>query len=188
VCHKVIAAIILAAGSSKRLGQPKQLIEIGGETLLQRAVSKALGATLDPVLVVVNNASLIEPLQTMGVQVLINYRHLEGMATSILAGVRWCSSNNVSGVVIMACDQPAVTSEHLLELTKYPEITSGSGYAGKIGIPAYFPAAAFGDLLKLQGDSGARDILRTARTVVAEDLQLDVDTEQDLTRARELFG
>jgi molybdenum cofactor cytidylyltransferase len=184
----MIAAIILAAGSSKRLGQPKQLVEVGGETLLHRAVNKAINARFDPVIVVVNHASLIEPLQAIGVQVLVNHHHLEGMSTSIHAGVRWASGSNVSGVVIMACDQPAVTTQHLLELTSHPEIMSGSGYAGKIGIPAYFPAATFGDLMILEGDSGAREMLRNARTVFAEDLQLDVDTQEDLHRARQLFG
>jgi molybdenum cofactor cytidylyltransferase len=184
----VIAAVILAAGSSKRLGQPKQLIEIAGTTLLHRAVSVAIAARLSPVIVVVNNAELIQPLKAMGAQAMVNPRHLEGMATSIHAGVELARRINSSGVVIMACDQPAVIADHLRELIAQPDIMSGSGYAGKIGIPAYFPADNFGDLLQLEGDAGARALLCNARAVLAEDLTLDIDTQQDLDRARALFS
>ena len=184
----MISAIVLAAGASRRLGEPKQLARIGDETLLHRAVSIAISASLRPVLVVVNNAAVIEPLQAMGAQALINHEHLQGMATSIHAGVRWAGSINASGVIIMACDQPALTAQHLLQLTAQPGSMSGSAYAGKIGIPAYFPATKFSDLMNLQGDTGAREMLRNTRAVLAEELQLDIDTPQDLKRARELFG
>jgi CTP:molybdopterin cytidylyltransferase MocA len=170
----VIAAVVLAAGASKRLGQPKQLVEIGGETLLQRAVSIAIEAMLDPVIVVVNDAQPIEPSS-------------EGMATSINAGVHSASARNVSGIVIMACDQPTLTAEHLRKLITEPDTISGSGYAGKIGIPAYFPSSKFNDLMELKGDTGAREMLRDARPVVAEHLELDIDTEDDLKHARDLF-
>jgi CTP:molybdopterin cytidylyltransferase MocA len=53
-----------------------------------------------------------------------------------------------------------------------------------VGIPAYFPAADFGELLRLEGDTGARELLRSAAAVVCEGLALDVDTEEDLERAR----
>jgi molybdenum cofactor cytidylyltransferase len=184
----VIAAVILAAGASQRLGRPKQLVILGGVPLLHRAVNAAAKAALHPVIVVVNDSGLIEPLQAIGAQVVLNHRHSEGMATSIHAGVQLASSLNASGLVIMACDQPAVTPEHLLSLIAVPETASGSGYAEKIGIPAYFPAAMFSDLMELQGDTGARELLRNARTVTAEALSLDIDTEEDVRRAQELFG
>jgi molybdenum cofactor cytidylyltransferase len=184
----VIAAVILAAGASRRLGQPKQFVEIGGETLLHRAVSIAIQAKLDPVIVVVNDTQFVEPLQAIGAQVLINPKASEGMATSIHAGVHSASAKKVSGIVIMACDQPTLTAEHLRKLVTEPDTMSGSGYAGKIGIPAYFPASEFKALMELKGDTGAREMLRNARPVVAEHLELDIDTQDDLNHARELFG
>jgi CTP:molybdopterin cytidylyltransferase MocA len=184
----MIAAVVLAAGASTRLGEPKQLIVIDGETLLERAVRIALEAGLAPVIVVVQDATLIETLQAHGAQVLLNRKFYEGMSTSIHAGVRWAGGMKVDGVVLMTCDQPGVTAGHLQDLSAQPESIAGSGYAGKIGIPAYFPSSRFGELMKLSGDAGARELLCGARAVNCEALGLDIDTEDDLKRAREMFG
>jgi CTP:molybdopterin cytidylyltransferase MocA len=184
----VIAAVVLAAGASTRLGQPKQLTMLGGETLLERAVRTAQEAGLSPVIVVVQDATLIETLQARGAQVLLNRKFYEGMSTSIHAGVRWAVGMKADGVVLMTCDQPGLTAGHLRELCTEPEMMAGSGYEGKIGIPAYFPSSRFGELMKLSGDVGARELLRGARSVSSEALALDIDTQDDLQRARELFG
>jgi len=184
----MIAAIVLAAGASARLGKPKQLIVISGETLLERAVRVALEAGLSPVIAVVQDATLIETLKERGAQVLLNRRFYKGISTSIHTGVRWAEGIKANGVVLMTCDQPAVTSGHLRELCAEPEVIAGSGYAGRIGIPAYFPSSSFGELMKLCGDIGARELLREARSGSCEALGLDIDTEDDLKRARELFG
>jgi molybdenum cofactor cytidylyltransferase len=184
----VIAAVVLAAGASQRLGQPKQLVEIGGETLLHRAISTAIEALLDPVIVVVNQSQRVESLQAMGAKITVNLRSSMGMATSIHAGVHSASALNVSGIVIMACDQPTLTADHLRKLITHPDTMSGSGYAGRIGIPAYFPASEFNALMQLRGDTGAREMLRNARPIVAEHLELDIDTQADLNHARDLFG
>lgn len=183
----MIAAVILAAGASTRLGKPKQLVMLGGETLLERAARVAREAGLSPVIAVVRDAALIETLQARGSQVLLNRKSYEGMSTSIHAGVRWVEGMKANGVVLMTCDQPAVTSGHLRELCADPESIAGSGYAGKIGIPAYFPASRFAELLKLSGDAGARELLSGARAVSCEALGLDIDTKDDLKRARKLF-
>jgi molybdenum cofactor cytidylyltransferase len=67
------------------------------------------------------------------------------------------------------------------------ELTASS-YAGRRGVPAYFPVASFPLLVELHGDVGARDLLRSARCMELSGGELDVDTEKDLARARELFG
>jgi CTP:molybdopterin cytidylyltransferase MocA len=84
----------------------------------------------------------------------------------------------------MACDQVALRAEHIRELCAEADRVTGSGYAGKVGIPAYFPEEKFGELMKLRGDVGARELLRGAVTVVDEGLSLDVDTESDVEQAR----
>ena len=182
-----IAAIILAAGSSSRLGRPKQTVVLAGETLVERAVRVATEAGLSPVIAVILDSTLIDRLQQAGATVLLNRKAYEGMSTSIHTGIRWAKSINPSGAVLMACDQPALTSTHLRALCEQPDSPTGSGYSGKIGIPAYFPASCFDSLLQLQGDTGARDLLRSAHAVAAEDLTLDIDSEADLQRARTLL-
>jgi CTP:molybdopterin cytidylyltransferase MocA len=69
-----------------------------------------------------------------------------------------------------------------------PGRVTGSRYAGRVGIPAYFPAESFGELMELKGDVGARELLLAAWAVVEEELAVDVDTEEDLAKARAALG
>jgi molybdenum cofactor cytidylyltransferase len=182
------AAIILAAGSSLRLGTPKQLVRLGDETLLERTVRVALEAGLNPVLGVVSPDLLIKP-EPSGMTRVINREAAEGMASSIRAGLRALDSNSsiVSGAIILACDQPAVTALHLRELANGAGDVVASAYSGRKGVPAYFPRTVFEALLALHGDLGARDLIQNARAVPLPDGDLDVDTIEDLNRARKLY-
>lgn len=181
-----VAAVVLAAGASRRLGRAKQTVEIGGETLLERAVRVAVEAGLEPVVVVVRERAVGEGL--LGCDVVVNELAEEGMASSIRCGVARAMELGVEGVVLMACDQVALRAEHLRALCGEMERMTGSEYAGKVGIPAYFPAAVFGELMELRGDVGARALLRGSAAVVDEGLRLDVDTEADVERALGLVG
>ena len=179
------AAIILAAGSSTRLGYPKQSVRLGTETLLERTVRTARLAQLGPIFVVSQNNQLsVEG----GVNLLVNEAAAEGMASSIRTGVAAASLTDVDGAIILACDQPAVTAAHLRELACGSQQIVASSYTGRNGIPAYFPRSAFSDLMKLTGDVGAREMLRHARTVELKQGELDIDTAEDLKRARELYS
>jgi molybdenum cofactor cytidylyltransferase len=181
------AAIILAAGASLRLGTPKQLVRLGGETLLERTVRIALEAGLNPVLGVVPPDLRIEPSPS-GMTRIVNPLAVEGMATSIGTGLRaLAASVTISGAIILACDQPAVTAKHLRELANGAGEIVASAYSGRKGIPAYFPSAVFQALLALRGDLGARDLIQNARAVPLPGGDLDVDTIEDLDRARKLY-
>jgi CTP:molybdopterin cytidylyltransferase MocA len=162
------------------------MVEIGGETLLERAVRVAVEAGLEPVIVVVRDAQVGKSLR--GCELVVNPLADEGMAASIRCGVARAGKMGVSGLVVMACDQVALRAEHLRELCGEVDRVTGSGYAGKVGIPAYFPAENFGELMELRGDVGARGLLRGAVAVVEEGLALDVDTEADVFRAKEMLG
>jgi CTP:molybdopterin cytidylyltransferase MocA len=187
----MIAAIVLAAGASKRLGEPKQLATIAGETLLQRAVRTVREAGCTPIVVVLG-AAYVEILahnQLRDAMPVINDKWQEGMASSIRLGVRTLQSiaNDAEGALLMTCDQPAVTAQHLKLLMVKQEVKA-SRYAGRTGVPAYFPNKYFPQLISLTGDSGARTLLAQARY---EDLlhgELDIDTAEDLATARKLFS
>jgi CTP:molybdopterin cytidylyltransferase MocA len=182
-----IAAVVLAAGASRRLGRPKQLVEIGGETLLARAVRIAREAGLSPVIAVLADPALAPLAQAAGAAVAMNLDAGEGIASSIRAGIARLQSSPVSGAVLMTCDQVAVTGSHLRALCAQPDSAAGSGYADVVGIPAYFPADRFEELLRLRGDRGARDLLREARAIPTEALALDLDTEEDIALARKVL-
>jgi molybdenum cofactor cytidylyltransferase len=183
----VTAAVVLAAGASTRLGEPKQLVRIGGEALLERAVRVAREAGCAPIVVVLGaEAERIRAACDLGDAVIVeNERWSEGMASSIQTGIR--AVGDVDGAVLMTCDQPAVTVGHLRVLMATGEVAA-SAYAGRGGVPAYLPASLFPALMLLRGDAGARELLRTARTVELPGGELDVDTADELAQARALFG
>ena len=188
--------MILAAGASSRLGEAKQLAMLHpdtahGEKLLERAVRVAADAGCAPVVVVLGARAVeIQRACTLGgALVRHNAEWHEGMASSIRVGIAALEEAVAAGLeaaVVMGCDQPAVTADHLRRLIG-PEVTA-SAYAGRRGIPACFPAEVFGELMRLRGDRGARDLLQTARAVELDGGELDVDTPELLAEARARFG
>lgn len=183
-----VAAVVLAAGASRRLGSPKQNVLLGGETLLQRTVRVALEAGLSPVIVVTRPG--VEHAYLAGstsIITAINKDAEEGIASSIRCGIALAVQQSVTGAVILACDQPALRVEHLRSLIKDRSVVTGSAYAGSTGVPAYFPSEHFPALSQLRGDIGARALLKTARAIPADELKLDIDTEDDLRTARTIL-
>jgi molybdenum cofactor cytidylyltransferase len=182
-----VAAVVLAAGASKRLGKPKQLVRLGSETLLERAVRVAREAGCSPVVAVLGaSATSIQARCEFGDAILVvNDDWAEGMGSSIRSGIG--ALPNVDACLVMTCDMPAVTSAHLQLLMASGEVTA-STYAGRRGVPAYFPSDTFRSLMELHGDVGAKDLLRSARCVELVGGELDIDTVEDLTKARGLFG
>jgi molybdenum cofactor cytidylyltransferase len=189
------AAVIRAAGASSRLGQPKQLAILAGETLLERAIHTARETGCSPIIVVLgaNSAHILANTALGDAIPTINDAWSEGMSTSIRVGIDTLQSIAplAEGAILMTCDQPSVTPPHLYSLIESGassnQITA-SAYAGRCGVPAYFPALAFPSLLRLHGDTGARTLLRDAHTIDLPHGELDIDTPADLVVASRLFG
>ncbi|MBS1798197.1 MAG: nucleotidyltransferase family protein [Acidobacteria bacterium] len=183
-----IAAIVLAAGASRRFGEPKQLVQLADETLLERTVRVCREAMCVPIVVVLgaSSESIQEQCNLEGAITVVNDEWREGMGSSLRVGVRGLIGS-IDGCVIVTCDMPAVSSEHLRRLMQGDEVTA-SEYSGRRGVPAYFPASYFPALMQVHGDAGARELLKEANTVPLPGGELDVDTAQDLQRARELFS
>ena len=159
-------AVVLAAGSSTRLGRPKQEIVFDGETLLQRAERIARSVT-DEVIVVTEQ---------------LNPDAAEGIASSIRAGVRLAGDD--ARILIMLCDQPLITTEHLRALLEIDAPIVATGYARIAGAPAAFAPSLMPDLLALRGDRGARAVIEAHRDVTVvvpfEDAAVDIDRESDV--------
>jgi CTP:molybdopterin cytidylyltransferase MocA len=109
----------------------------------------------------------------------------EGMGTTLSQGVR--AFEDVRGILVMTCDMPAVTADHLRTLAASEQVAA-SLYGGRKGVPAYFPRDRFPKLLELKGDMGARELLQAAHGVELPSGELDVDTSEDLAKARSIFG
>lgn len=185
-----IAGLVLAAGASTRLGQPKQLLELDGELLVERAVRIAREAGADPVFVVLGAGyqPIFEAISAMSAppRVLLNQRWQEGMSTSIALGAAAAERNEADDLLVLTCDQIAVTAAHLRALIEasHREHVVASVYAEHRGVPALFPDFSFHSLQKLTGDRGARELLQHADvlSVPLQDGDLDIDTPEDLHR------
>ena len=185
-----VAGVILAAGNSTRLREPKQLVQLGGERLLERTVRLAREAGLSPIIVVVGAraAEILAQCDLHGAQVVRSERWAEGMSYAVRAGIAAVVETNAASAVVLTSDMPFVTPKHLQALTKRHSELRASSYNGRKGVPAHFPRAYFRELERLEGDSGARDILQQALTVELGEDALDIDTPEDLAAARARFG
>ena len=185
-----IPAIILAAGASKRLGQPKQLLEFQGESLIHRVARIALQAC-DPVLVVLGSEEerMKMALVDLNVRCVRNLGWAEGMASSLRAAVS-ALPPEARAAIFLVCDQPALDLallERIIHLhQEHPGRRIASGYAGIRGIPALLLCQDFDALLQLRGDRGAKDLL--ASDAVLEipfpGGEQDLDLPEDLIRLK----
>lgn len=186
--------IILAAGESKRLGNPKQLLSFDGNTLLARVANTASKTNLSPVIAVLGaNAEMImTTLNNPGIHVVKNDNWMEGMASSIRIGLTSMLelSPQIDGIMMLVCDQPYLHQDVIKALIDAQHHSSlpiaAASYGGKLGTPALFHKRIFTDLMSLSGDMGARKILeRNRELVVAVDFEMgavDIDTQEDYER------
>lgn len=186
-----IGIVILAAGSSSRLGTPKQLLIYENQTLLARAIATAVQTGAFPVVVVLGSdaAMLKNEIQGHGVISAINENWREGMASSIKCGINELYKSNpyCEGVILMMSDQPHVTSYLLKELvqvhkTECKNIVT-SMYEGISGPPVFFHKTLIPQLMELSGDSGARKVVESNKTECASVSFpagiIDIDTRDD---------
>ncbi len=189
-----VAAIVLAAGSSTRFGKPKQFALFQGETFIRRIVAAAIEAGCAPVVVVAaeDSAQITSELTQFTVTIAMNPDWQRGLGSSIVVGIRHVMNlaPDVDAVVLLTCDQPFVTVAVLAQLIQL-RLTSGkpiiaSAYAETLGIPALFDRSCFSDLLRLEGDSGAKKIiLARPHDVVSFDFPagaIDIDTAADYNK------
>jgi len=184
--------LLLAAGSSSRMGQPKQLLNVAGEPLLVRAVKTAL-ATSPYVTVVIgaHAADVRRVLDDYPVHVVENESWKKGMGSSLKTGVAAIQAADppADALLVMLCDQPKVTVKHLRKLidqnqeSKSP--VTASGYNQILGVPAVFSQELFAALLQIGDETGASTVIRENRnaTVVVDfpEGAVDLDTPEDLS-------
>ncbi len=191
-----IAIVILAAGASRRMGVPKQLLRHRGRTLLRHAVDAALGSTCRPVVIVLGaNAEAIQPeVEGLPVQIVQNPRWADGLSSSIHAGIEALASaaGSPEAVVLSLCDQPLVCSDDIEALvtayrsTKRPIVASQ--YAETLGVPALFAQPVLPELLSLAGDAGAKQVIQrnlpTVWPVPCPHAAFDLDSLEDYDAIR----
>lgn len=188
-----IGIIILAAGSSSRMGQPKQLLKYKDTSLLRHAVETAQASRGKGPLLVVTGAlhdELFKECVGLNISVAHNTNWQQGMATSIHTGLRALTraNTNTTGALIMLCDQPLITTEHLNNLLDMfahhrSQVIVATAFANVVGSPCIFSREVFEALYQLKGDKGARQIFdeppQKLVTVPFKPAAVDVDTMED---------
>jgi molybdenum cofactor cytidylyltransferase len=190
------AGVVLAAGSSRRMGVPKQLLDFGGRPLLQVIVEQANASHLNEVIVVLGaGADRIRELVDFGrARTIVNPDHVSGMASSLLAGIATLGDDVDRAVVILG-DQPDISSRLLNELLELQERSglpaAALNFEGLLHPPVVLSRELWADLTNLEGDVGCRALIRQRPELVAalaggggHKHPVDIDTPADYARLR----
>jgi CTP:molybdopterin cytidylyltransferase MocA len=182
-------AAVLAAGPSTRFGSPKALVRLGGTPVVHEAAARTAVIAGQSVTIVLGaDAKSVAPaLRQSAAATVLNRDWAEGLASSIRTAVR-TAPPRCDGLLIVLCDQVAVTTEDLRRLyvawRRHPILVAAALYAGAPGLPAIFPRWAFADLLELRGDRDPRLVLRRVADRIVRvpmpNAAIDLDTPEDL--------
>ncbi len=186
-----IGIIILAAGASSRMGQSKQLLPIQGTTLLKRIVTTAQALKPSHTVVVLgaNEKQHAAILKNTNVQSIVNPLWQNGMGSSLKTGLQHLLSLSPTTdvIIILVCDQPAVTTVYLERIVEWYK-TSGkaiiaSFYSGSPGVPALFDKTIFPELLNMDDAHGAKKIIQKHEALTElipfPEGSIDLDTPED---------
>jgi molybdenum cofactor cytidylyltransferase len=192
--HKGYGIIILAAGNSSRMGQSKQLLKIGNESLLEKSIQTALDSAVEKIVVVLgaDDKAVSESIKQFPVGVVVNENWKSGMGSSIKSGLNFLleSTPSLSGVIIMVCDQPLITNKHIVSLMalhhKKSKPLVASRYSNTYGVPALFTKKYFNQIRSLGDNEGAKKIIMThEKELAVMDLPegaVDLDTVEDVNK------
>jgi molybdenum cofactor cytidylyltransferase len=184
-----LSILILAAGNSSRLGHPKQMVEFRGQTLIERTVTIAKSITEDVLVVLGSNVDKIKTQINTETQIIINSNWQEGMGTSIRIGVE-VLAKNADAILILLSDQPFISQALLQNMvqtfaeSQQPIVVCD--YGNDVGVPMVFDKSIFPELLKLNGNKGAKSFLnrfedKIAKVQFPEGL-IDIDTHEDVVK------
>ena len=184
---KNLAVVILAAGISSRLGNlTKQLLVYKNETLLKIAVKKALEISKDVFVVLGHeNEKCEKELEDFDVKIIYNPNYKKGMGSTLSLGIK--HTNEFNHTMVMLCDQPFIPISHFQALKKNIQnkniIASLYEKNKNSKVPAIFPKKYYDELLKLDVDFGAKEILKKESCIniqLGKDFSIDIDTFEDM--------
>jgi molybdenum cofactor cytidylyltransferase len=189
------AAIVLAAGASRRLGEPKQLLRLRGCPLLSWVVGAVRDYAPDKIVVVLGYqaTAIAASVDLSDVETVINERFAEGMSTSLQAGIG-ALRQNYEYAILATGDQPFLSASHLRSLEAEFRSTGkpivATAYQDYAGVPLLLGKEAWSLVDDLRGDQGARPLLHSHAELVStvpcidEYMAIDVDTAETFDRAQ----
>lgn len=183
-----VAGIILAAGLSTRLGRPKQLLPLGDRTLIWQTAERALAAKLDEVSVVIGNEAdaMRAALAGLPVRIVENAAYISGQASSLSAGIA-ALDDEIAAAVMLLGDQPELDPVAIDAVVTRWRATDApvvlTAYHDRQSHPILLARELFPELLEIEGDQGARDVIRRYQDRIATapfdaDAPADIDTEE----------
>lgn len=194
-----LGGVILAAGASRRMGEPKQLLEHGGKPLLQHTLEAVRGAMPDAPVVTVLGAHADSIKAVLGSKLndaVVNKNWKEGLSTSLKCGLGFLRERhpNLDGVLFSLADQPRLRSQLLRSLidaaAANPDArVAAARYDGHLGAPCILSASGFAQVDQIRGDQGLRALFGTldptqVAPVDLPELALDVDTPAEWEQFR----
>ena len=188
-----IAGLVLAAGESKRLGRPKQLVKYEGKTLLNQAIHTLFETGITDVYVVLgaHRTQIASSIAKADAITIYNDQWRDGMGSSLQTGVKAVSADNqADAILVVLSDQPKVRVAHLNKLINSydQEHIICSRYNGINGVPTIFPRLYFTDLMSIAGDEGARKVITKYESEVVSfdcpECAVDIDTPSDLAEIK----
>ena len=178
----MIAAIVLSAGESRRMGSPKALLPIKGKTFIEQIVSALKATKVSKITVVLghNPEPIKSKLEPLSVSVVINPDYLKGQLSSLIAAIRSLQADpvKVDGVLVHLVDHPlisrSVVNEMIDRFFESKKLIVIPTYKGKRGHPVLLSSRLFPELLKAPPDQGAKAVVHAHRD---ETLELETDDE-----------
>jgi molybdenum cofactor cytidylyltransferase len=186
-----IAAIVLAAGASRRMGTPKALLSIDGETFLQHVVETVADAGIDDIRIVLgaNEESIRESLGWFEGTVLVNPRWADGQITTIRKGIESLEKTKYGGALICSVDHPLISVSLIRALTGAFCATGRHiavpVFRGRRGHPIVLPRVYFHEVLTAPLDIGLRAVVRAHEHDIVEvpteeeGVVMNIDTKEE---------
>ena len=188
--EKKVGILILATGGSRRLGKAKQLLSFNNRTLLGHTIQVAQQCCPQEILVVIGarQESIVPVLGK--IDYIVNKQWKKGMGNSLAEGISELQKRKVDACVLLLCDQPHISSSLISEMIEEAEKSNkgiiASDYGDGCGPPCYFSKKYFAELAKLDGDEGAKKIVREnpddVQFVSFEEGKIDIDSVEDVAK------
>ena len=183
-----IPILLLAAGGSSRMGQPKQLLPWGEQTLIEHQIQTLLQTGKSVIVVLGAHADRISPVvEKFSVTVVVNDRWENGMGGSVACGITKLEQTeaDADGILITLVDQPLIPLRHFEDMLNafdvgVQQIIASTSAEGWLGVPALFDKCYFSELRNLQGEKGAKTLIQQypnrVKPLECDEIIKDIDT------------
>jgi molybdenum cofactor cytidylyltransferase len=174
-----VSCVLLAAGSSSRMGVDKLTLDYHGKTIIEHSLNNILSAGIEDIVIVTRpNSGLVKLLKDGKIRIIENKQYKSGLASSLITGLKEIDGR-AQGVIFALADQPLVTPDIYRKLTgayqKSLKLVVGPSYKGQRGNPTLFDRRTWSSIMDLSGDEGGRRIIEKLSPAEISLIETDLD-------------